>query len=150
MAFLFYFLSLRIESKKNHEELGLTERIKLIEGDALETIEIVNDNKYDLIFIDAAKAQYMASPARSAHLFHGGPRASLRHVHDVAVSSFVPVPAKHLHRPVWPVPCGPQVAPPSHKIPAPSHTRSLPACPPAAGDYLKCCFRSVHICKLST
>jgi len=47
------------ECKKNHLELNLTERINLIEGDALETFEIVKDNKYDLIFIDAAKAQYI-------------------------------------------------------------------------------------------
>ena len=45
------------QCKKNHEELGLAERIRLIEGDALNTIEIVKDNKYDLIFIDAAKAK---------------------------------------------------------------------------------------------
>ena len=47
------------ECKKNHIELKLNERINLIEGDALDTFEIVKDNKYDLIFIDAAKAQYI-------------------------------------------------------------------------------------------
>lgn len=47
------------ECKKNHEILGLTDRISLIEGDALETIEVVKNNKYDFIFIDAAKAQYI-------------------------------------------------------------------------------------------
>ena len=47
------------ECKKNHFELGLNHRINLIEGDALETIEVVKDNKYDFIFIDAAKAQYI-------------------------------------------------------------------------------------------
>lgn len=47
------------ECKKNHEELGLTNRINLIPGDALETLDIVKENKYDLIFIDAAKAQYI-------------------------------------------------------------------------------------------
>ena len=47
------------ECKKNHEILGLTDRIRLIEGDALETIEEVKNNKYDFIFIDAAKAQYI-------------------------------------------------------------------------------------------
>ena len=47
------------ECKKNHLELGLTERINLIEGDALETLEVVSNNKYDFIFIDAAKAQYI-------------------------------------------------------------------------------------------
>lgn len=47
------------ECKKNHLDLGLTNRINLIEGDALDTLEVVKDNKYDLIFIDAAKAQYI-------------------------------------------------------------------------------------------
>ena len=47
------------ECKKNHFELGLTERINIIEGDALETFDVVKDNKYDFIFIDAAKAQYI-------------------------------------------------------------------------------------------
>lgn len=47
------------ECKKNHEALGLSNRIQLIEGDALETFEKVKDNKYDFIFIDAAKAQYI-------------------------------------------------------------------------------------------
>ena len=47
------------QCKKNHQELGLTDRIRLIEGDALNTIEVVKDNKYDFIFIDAAKAQYI-------------------------------------------------------------------------------------------
>jgi predicted O-methyltransferase YrrM len=47
------------ECKKNHEILGLTDRINLIEGDALVTIEEVKSNKYDFIFIDAAKAQYI-------------------------------------------------------------------------------------------
>ena len=52
-------LKMITECKKNHLELGLTDRINLIEGDALDTFEIVKNNKYDLIFIDAAKAQYI-------------------------------------------------------------------------------------------
>lgn len=47
------------ECKKNHLHLGLNNRINLIEGDALETFDQVKDNKYDFIFIDAAKAQYI-------------------------------------------------------------------------------------------
>ena len=39
------------ECKKNHETLGLTHRINLIEGDALLTFENIKDNKYDFIFI---------------------------------------------------------------------------------------------------
>ena len=41
---------------KNIEDFNLTDRIKIIYGDALE-VEI--NDKYDLIFIDAAKAQYI-------------------------------------------------------------------------------------------
>lgn len=47
------------ECKKNHQELNLLDRINLIEGDALTTFDLVKDNQYDLIFIDAAKAQYI-------------------------------------------------------------------------------------------
>lgn len=47
------------ECKKNHEALNLVNRINLIEGDALQTFDSVKDNKYDFIFIDAAKAQYI-------------------------------------------------------------------------------------------
>ena len=47
------------ECKKNHLRLGLNERINLIECDALEVLDIIKDRKYDLIFIDAAKAQYI-------------------------------------------------------------------------------------------
>ena len=45
-------------AKKNLEILELQNRITLIEGDALETFDEVKDIKFDLIFIDAAKAQY--------------------------------------------------------------------------------------------
>lgn len=48
-----------LECKKNHKELGLEDRIRLIEGDALLTIEEIKDEKFDFIFIDAAKAQYI-------------------------------------------------------------------------------------------
>lgn len=44
------------EAVKNIKEFGLDNRINIILGDALET-EI--SGKYDLIFIDAAKSQYM-------------------------------------------------------------------------------------------
>ena len=47
------------ECRKNHQELALTDRINLIPGDALDTLELVKNNKYDFIFIDAAKAQYI-------------------------------------------------------------------------------------------
>lgn len=43
-------------ARKNIEEAGLDEQITLIEGDALETE--IPDGSFDVIFIDAAKAQY--------------------------------------------------------------------------------------------
>ena len=47
------------ECQKNHQVLGIDKRINRIFGDALETFDLVKDNQYDLIFIDAAKAQYI-------------------------------------------------------------------------------------------
>ena len=44
-----------VEAKKNIEESGLSDRITLIEGDAL---EVDVEGMFDCIFIDAAKAQY--------------------------------------------------------------------------------------------
>ena len=46
------------EAKKNLNALKLNDRITLIEGDALLTFDAVKDMEFDLIFIDAAKAQY--------------------------------------------------------------------------------------------
>ena len=46
-------------AKENIKKCGLEDRINIYLGDALETFDIVKDNKYDFIFIDAAKAQYI-------------------------------------------------------------------------------------------
>ena len=48
------------EAKRNISESGMEEKIRLIEGDALEILESLSEDKnvYDMIFIDAAKAQY--------------------------------------------------------------------------------------------
>lgn len=43
---------------KNVNELGLNDRIHLIYNDALLSYDDVKDHKFDIIFIDAAKAQY--------------------------------------------------------------------------------------------
>lgn len=43
---------------KNVNELGLNDKIKIYHNDALESFDLVKDIKFDLIFIDAAKAQY--------------------------------------------------------------------------------------------
>ena len=46
------------EAKKNLKALELEDKITLIEGDALYTFDQVKNLEFDLIFIDAAKAQY--------------------------------------------------------------------------------------------
>ncbi len=44
-------------AKENIAKAGLTDRISLVEGDALEVLKGL-DGEYDFIFMDAAKAQY--------------------------------------------------------------------------------------------
>lgn len=44
-------------AKKNHEKLNFNENIDIVIGDAAEVLENINE-KYDMIFIDAAKGQY--------------------------------------------------------------------------------------------
>jgi predicted O-methyltransferase YrrM len=49
-------------AKKNIEKAGLSDKIKVINGDALEIIPILNNNnhyRFDLVFIDAVKNQYL-------------------------------------------------------------------------------------------
>ena len=45
------------EAKKNIKEMGLEKTINILEGDALEILPTLNE-KYDMIFIDAAKGKY--------------------------------------------------------------------------------------------
>ncbi|MDN6750081.1 MAG: O-methyltransferase, partial [Staphylococcus equorum] len=45
------------KAKENIELFQYYNQIRLIEGDALEQVENVSDRSYDMIFIDAAKAQ---------------------------------------------------------------------------------------------
>ena len=47
------------EAIKNVEKAGLSNKIHIFYKDALEAFDLVKDNTFDLIFIDAAKAQYM-------------------------------------------------------------------------------------------
>ncbi len=50
-------------AKKNIEKAGLSDKIKVINGDALEIIPKLNNNnhyRFDLVFIDAVKNQYLA------------------------------------------------------------------------------------------
>ena len=46
------------EAKKNDKEAGLENRIHIIFADALLAFDFVKDIKIDMLFIDAAKAQY--------------------------------------------------------------------------------------------
>ena len=46
------------EAQKNINGLNLTDKIKVIHADALMAFDQVKDNQFDLLFIDAAKAQY--------------------------------------------------------------------------------------------
>lgn len=45
------------QAKSNFETYGYSSQIRLIEGNALEQYNKVSDKQYDIIFIDAAKAQ---------------------------------------------------------------------------------------------
>jgi len=71
-------------AKSNVSKAGLDDKIHLIFKDALEAFDLVKDNTFDLIFIDAAKSQYLKffdlyTPLLSSHgvvvcdnmLFHG-------------------------------------------------------------------------------
>ena len=52
------FLSERIqEAKENFKKVGVEDKIHLYEGDALEILPTLNE-KYDMVFIDAAKGKY--------------------------------------------------------------------------------------------
>ena len=60
------------EAIKNVSLAGLEDKIHIYYKDALEAFDLVKDNTFDLIFIDAAKAQYMKffnlyTPLLSSH-----------------------------------------------------------------------------------
>ena len=46
-------------ARENFEKAGKSNQIELLEGDALEVMKTLPDEKYDFIFMDAAKAQYI-------------------------------------------------------------------------------------------
>jgi predicted O-methyltransferase YrrM len=48
-----------VEAKANIEMAGLSSKITLLEGDAMEVMKDLEDEKYDFVFMDAAKAQYI-------------------------------------------------------------------------------------------
>ena len=45
------------EAKENFKKVGVEDKIKLYEGDAVEILPTLNE-KYDIVFIDAAKGKY--------------------------------------------------------------------------------------------
>ena len=45
------------EAKQNIKEMGLEDKIQIYEGDAVEILPTLNE-KYDMVFIDAAKGKY--------------------------------------------------------------------------------------------
>ncbi len=47
-----------VQAKKNILRAGMTDKITLIQGDALKVMEKLNE-KYDMIFLDASKGQYI-------------------------------------------------------------------------------------------
>lgn len=46
-----------LEAKKNIKDMNIEGKINIIEGDAVEVLQTLND-KYDVVFIDAAKGKY--------------------------------------------------------------------------------------------
>lgn len=58
-------------AKDNIQEAGLSGKIQILEGNAEEILPEI-EQKFDLIFIDAAKGQYMELLSLSIHLLHPG------------------------------------------------------------------------------
>ena len=48
-----------VEAKANIQMAGLEDKITLLEGDAMEVMKDLESEKYDFVFMDAAKAQYI-------------------------------------------------------------------------------------------
>lgn len=59
------------EARANFEAAGVREKVNVIEGDAEETMKGL-DGSYDMIFIDAAKAQYAVYMEEAIRLSHSG------------------------------------------------------------------------------
>ena len=48
-----------VEAKANIQKANLQDKITLLEGDAMEVMKDLETEKYDFVFMDAAKAQYI-------------------------------------------------------------------------------------------
>jgi len=60
-----------IEAKKNIKEMKLEEVIRIYEGDAVEILPTLNE-KYDMVFIDAAKGKYPFFLKEALRLLNNG------------------------------------------------------------------------------
>lgn len=62
------------EAIKNIESIGLNDRIKVVHADAVEYLSSLNENecRYDVIFIDAAKGQYLVFLENALRLINKG------------------------------------------------------------------------------
>ena len=62
------------EALKNINNMGLNDKIKVIHADAVEYLNNLNENecKYDFIFIDAAKGQYLVFLENALRLINKG------------------------------------------------------------------------------
>ncbi len=59
-------------AKDNFASLGISDKITLVEGDALEALRCTINGTYDFIFLDAAKGQYpLYLPEIKAHMHSG-------------------------------------------------------------------------------
>ena len=60
-----------IEAKQNIEEVGVSDRINVIYGDATEILPTIQE-QYDMIFIDAAKGKYLFFLEQALRLIRQG------------------------------------------------------------------------------
>ena len=57
-----------LEARENIKKVGVEEKIKIYEGDAVEILPTLNE-KYDAVFIDAEKGKYQHDTERASRSF---------------------------------------------------------------------------------
>lgn len=60
------------EATKNINELNLNKNVEILFGDALDVLPQLKENSFDVIFIDAAKGQYIKFLEEAKRLGHNG------------------------------------------------------------------------------
>ncbi len=60
-----------LKAKENFDKLGLNQKIEILEGDAAEVLDGV-EQKFDVIFMDAAKGQYINILDKCLNLLNNG------------------------------------------------------------------------------